>query len=132
VENIWLNSSSDYAGGLIGYVYWDTIFGSVSISNNYSRSPVYAANATYEGGLIGDSTGSSIFYYSNYWSTSRGDITQGACSVGSLCGSPPSGITPLTDDQMKNASSFTDWSADYWSFSADGFPRLKNVAHWQW
>jgi hypothetical protein len=123
---------SMYLGGLVGYSYG-------SISNCYSTGAVTGGDGSgYLGGLVGYGYGS----ISNCYST--GAVTSGDESgfLGGLAGEndgttsssyflitsgPDNGYgTPLTDEQMKQQSSFVDWDFDaVWAIcEGTNYPRL--------
>jgi len=131
-------SGSSYVGGLVGYKEWGTI------SNCYSTGAA-SASSWGVGGLVGGNIG----IISNCYST--GSVS-GPRLVGGLVGynegssishcyflitsGPNNGYgTPLSDEEMKQQSSFVGWdftnetangTNDYWRMCVDGvdYPRL--------
>ena len=133
-------SGSDSVGGLVGYKEWG------SISNCYSTGTV-SGSSWGVGGLVGSNIGSISDCYST-------GAVSGSFDVGGLVGynqiegssishcyflitsGPDNGYgTPLSDEQMKQQSSFIGWdftnetangTNDYWRMCVDGvdYPRL--------
>ncbi|MEL7969166.1 GLUG motif-containing protein, partial [Vreelandella neptunia] len=91
-----------YAGGLVGQNIG-------TITHAYATGNASAASTNqdaYAGGLLGENRGAGSSTAS-YWNTETSGLT---VSVGK--GTPPSGVTGLTTEQMKNAASFADWGID--------------------
>lgn len=130
-----VTGSDDYTGGLCGENF-------SGISNCYATGSVTGSD--YTGGLCGYSGGDISYCYAT------GSIT-GNMFTGGLCGVSYGSITscyfldtagpdngygePLTDEQMKQQSSFVSWdftnetangTSDFWRMCADGvdYPRL--------
>ena len=121
-------TGEDNVGGLVGYNYG-------IISNCYSTGTI--AGGSYVGGLTGYSWQGSI---NNCYST--GTVT-GSYRVGGLVGQNPGSITacyfnsetcgisysdggwPLTDSEMKQASSFYGWTNGNWTIDeGNDYPHL--------
>ena len=129
-----------YTGGLIGYVC-----GTSSITNTYATGSVFA-DYYYAGGLIGYATGSGVTVSNSYASNTvssnnsyhyaivgynsgaekftncyyNADITDfGAYNTSSNT----TNVKGLTSAEFSNASSFTGFSSDIWTFTSGG-PRF--------
>ncbi|MGD1043503.1 MAG: GLUG motif-containing protein [Sedimentisphaerales bacterium] len=126
-------SGSDYVGGLVGY-------NDYSMSNCYSTGAVTGGdNSWYLGGLVGYND----YSMSNCYSTGSVSGGSGSDYVGGLVGYNDGTIsncyflvtsgmdngngTPLTDEQMKQQSSFVSWdfNAVWHICETTNYPKLK-------
>ena len=107
-------SADSYAGGLIGYVYYDSTITITNSTNSGAISSDYCA-----GGLIGYVDSSSTITITNSYSLTSGN--------GSKNG------TPCTVEQLNSKAFYTEvlgWSEDVWDFSEldienGKYPKLK-------
>ncbi|NVK28232.1 MAG: MBG-2 domain-containing protein, partial [Flavobacteriia bacterium] len=115
-------SGATRVGGLIGY---DAGTKSISISNNYAANHVSGASKV--GGLVGLKNGITLsIYTSNFWDVTRSGLADGLgigmikTSAG-IIGTPQTGVTGLTTQQMHTQSSFvpTGKDAKQWNFTPE-------------
>ena len=134
IQNSFANGSvngTDKTGGLVGSHQTTKRY----IEKCYSNSTV-ANNGINVGGFLGWlEAGYIVDSNNNYWNSSKfvGIEGLGAKNGGKDAIYVASGLTGLTDDQIKNASNFSGWDFegettngkyDLWKIGSDGYPTV--------
>ena len=132
IKNSFANGSvngTDKTGGLVGSYQTTKRY----IEKCYSNSTV-ANNGINVGGFLGWlQSGSIVNSNNNYWNSSKFVGTEGLGAQNNGTTYQASGLTGLTDDQIKNASNFSGWDFegettngkyDLWKIGSDGYPTV--------